>query len=138
MVIFASFALPGFSQLVKANRVQSTASELATFLQYARSEAVTRNVDITAAASNGVWSIKQGSTTLRVLDNQQSALSIQPATVTLTFYPNGTASASTSIYVCQGDDTSTGYLLSVKASGQIKLWPRGKESATTPLGSCGT
>ena len=138
LVIFVSSALPSFSYLIKTNRTQSAASELASLLQYARAEAVTRNVDITAAASDGAWAVSQGNTTLRRLDNQQSSLSIEPATVSVTFHPNGTASSNTDIYICQDGDTATGYKLTVKLTGQVRLWPRGQAEDNEALGSCGS
>lgn len=138
LVIFATIALPSFSYLIKTNRTQSAASELASLLQYARAEAVTRNVDITAAASSGAWTVSQGNTVLRQLDSQQSTLSILPATASVTFYPNGTASANTNIYICNDGDAATGYQLTVSVAGQVRLWPRGTSDAGEALGSCGS
>lgn len=138
LVIFATIALPSFSYLIKSNRTQSAASELTSLLQYARAEAVTRNVDITATASSGSWTVSQGETPLRNLDKLQSSLSIKPASTSVTFYPNGTASANTDIYICQDGDAATGYQLTISVAGQVRLWPRGTSDAGEALGSCGS
>ncbi|MDG9853662.1 GspH/FimT family pseudopilin [Pseudomonas nitroreducens] len=138
LAVFASIALPSFQSLIRNNRTQSTANELFALLQYARSEAVTRNLSITATTASGSWVIAQGSTSMRSMSVPPTPMSVRPASATLTFYSNGTASANTDVYVCQDGNASNGFLISVKASGMIKLWPRGKSSATEALGSCGS
>lgn len=138
LAVFASLALPSFQTLIRNNRTESTANELAALLQYARGEAVTRSLSITATAANGSWVVSQGNTSLRSMNVPASPMSISPTSTTLTFYSNGTASANTSIYVCQSSNTASGYLIEITASGLIKMWPRGKSSASQALGSCGS
>ncbi|MBB4865158.1 type IV fimbrial biogenesis protein FimU [Pseudomonas nitritireducens] len=137
VAIFASIALPSFQTLIRNNRTESAANELFALLQYARSEAVTRSLSVTATAANGSWVIAQGSTSLRSMTVPASPMGINPNSVTLTFYSNGTASSNTDIYVCQDSNAASGYLISVKVTGMVKIWPRGKSSASASLGSCG-
>ena len=49
--ILMTFAVPGFNELIKSNRLSSTANDLLSTLQYARSEAVTRKTAVTVCTS---------------------------------------------------------------------------------------
>lgn len=56
VAILASLAAPSFSDLIKSQKVKSTASDLNAALALARSEAVKRNRDVTMSpATAGNW-----------------------------------------------------------------------------------
>jgi type IV fimbrial biogenesis protein FimT len=65
VAVLASLAAPSFSRLVASNNVRSAASDLQMALLRARSEAVSRNVDIIVEKSStgwqDGWDVKQGS-----------------------------------------------------------------------------
>jgi len=50
--ILAGLAAPSFSAAIKNNRMTTQLNELFTFLSYARSEAIKRNVSVTVCKSN--------------------------------------------------------------------------------------
>lgn len=52
VAIFASFAVPSFSELIKNNRIPTTANEFISSLVLARSEALKRSRDVSLCASN--------------------------------------------------------------------------------------
>ena len=67
--ILASIAAPSFNVLIENQRTRSAANDLIGALNLARSEAVTRNTDITVNQissnwSNG-WAVSQGANVLR-------------------------------------------------------------------------
>lgn len=63
LAIIAVIAVPSFRDSIARNRVEGVAGELITDLQYARSEAVTRNAQVGVFAASGCYTIFQvGST----------------------------------------------------------------------------
>ncbi len=52
VAIFASIAVPSFSQLIKSNRVSTTTNEFISALVLARSEALKRSRDVTVCTSS--------------------------------------------------------------------------------------
>ncbi|MHB9797796.1 GspH/FimT family pseudopilin [Pseudomonas sp. MT3] len=52
LAVFATIALPSFTSTIENNRVQSASEELFSLLQYARSEAVSRNAPVTVAPAS--------------------------------------------------------------------------------------
>lgn len=55
LAILVSLAAPAFSRLVASNKVRSAASDLQMAMLRARSEAVSRNIDITVDQATGGW-----------------------------------------------------------------------------------
>ncbi len=56
MAIFASIALPSFSQLIKSNRISTTTNEFISALVLARSEALKRSRDVSVCTSSNLTS----------------------------------------------------------------------------------
>lgn len=55
LAILASLAAPSFKELLAAQRIRLTASDLYSSLLMARSEAMKRNVTVTVTATGGDW-----------------------------------------------------------------------------------
>jgi prepilin-type N-terminal cleavage/methylation domain-containing protein len=133
MAIALSIALPATASFVHGQSVASAGSELYGLLQYARGEAVTRGQRVTVVASaDDAWAgevevqaVHDGETvTLRhqdaLGDGSILASSASQAFSSLEFYPNGSASGSTSITLCHASDAEvTGRVIAVARSGQV-------------------
>ncbi len=143
--VFSAIAIPSFTSLVNNNRLQSTSNELASLLQYARSTAAQNNATYITCISSGIWTVKKGNACSSTVDLR----SYEPPTnfniayttnmLPMTFYSNGTtsvASAGAGLIVCKGTDAANGYKLTVKNSGQIRVWNKGKTEAGAALTSC--
>ena len=143
--IVASIAIPGFTNLIQSNRVQSATDELYGVLQYARNEAVVRNRVVTLeniSGQDGRWdqqiriyvSGDQGTNRaynasvdeeLRVQDGfNQAALSAigdAGAQKWLSFRPNGTLDLTGNpvIVLCQDENTANARSIALQPSGRI-------------------
>ena len=56
LAVFINVALPGFTNMIKDNRVQASQRTMLSAINLARSEASHRNQVVTMAAVNGSWS----------------------------------------------------------------------------------
>ncbi|NRH40775.1 GspH/FimT family pseudopilin [Pseudomonas sp. MS15a(2019)] len=139
IAILAAIAVPGFSSLIRSNRVVGAAEELQNVLTYARSEAMARGVNVGVTAPNvDAWTgalivatvsstVLGEAETLRSFTNTGLAASGVNSTGTaaaLTFRPNGTlvSSAAATINVCASNDkTTTGRTLTITQGGQISM-----------------
>lgn len=133
MVIAMSIAVPATAAFIHGQSVSSASSELYSLLQYARGEAVARGQRVTLVVSgNDGWAaevevqtVLEGKTlTLRhqdVLgDGNILATSAAQSMASLDFYPNGSASGSTTITLCHASDAEvSGRVISVARSGQV-------------------
>ncbi|WP_119154609.1 GspH/FimT family pseudopilin [Caldimonas tepidiphila] len=86
MAILATQAAPAFNSFLAASRLRGAASQLTTDLRNARSEAVTRNTEVTVTFSATGYSLDSGGTTLRsvVLAGGTTISSGNGTTVTFT------------------------------------------------------
>lgn len=143
LAIVASIAAPNFIQLIRNNQVQAQTDEIATFLQYARSQAVSRRMPYTIDLDN--WTVHPGNDTTsdaeRQLDinpDKANPVHNQGNNATLSFTGQGLAKASGTfkVVICHGTDKANGYLLEVRPSGLLKRYQRGKQDDTTSLTSC--
>lgn len=144
LAIFAAIAVPSFTTLINNNRVQSASNEFASLLQYARSSAVQNNTVHIACLSSGTWTIKKASACsstndLRSMPSPTNiSIAASASLMPITFNPNGTTSASNSskFIICNGTDVTSGYTLTVKNTGQIRVWNKGKTESGATLTSC--
>lgn len=137
--IFVAVALPSFSTAITNSRLQSASNELASLIQYARSAAVQNNQSMNICASSGVWSVRKSctdasATVLRSF-TPPTGVTVSASVTSLTFRSNGTASGSADLIACANSTASSGYKLSIQASGFVKLNAQGKDGSAT-LSSC--
>lgn len=140
--IVASIAMPNFIQLIRNNQVQAQTDEIATFLQYARSQAVAKRMVYTIDLDD--WSVYPDTDTTaieRKLDiNTDKANPVHSlgSGGRLTFTGQGLVkgAGTLKVAVCHGNDAANGYLLEVRPSGLLKRYQRGKKDDTTSLTSC--
>ncbi|QRY82385.1 GspH/FimT family protein [Pseudomonas sp. PDNC002] len=139
VAIFVSVALPSFSTAITNSRLQSASNELASLIQYARSTAVQNNQSMNLCASSGVWSVRKSctdasATVLRSF-TPPTGVTVSASVASLTFRSNGTASSAADLIACVNSSASTGYKLSVQASGFVRINAQGKDGSST-LSSC--
>lgn len=137
VAILVSIATPGFGALTRTNRVTVAANELANLLSYARSEALTRGLDVSVEAPDvngwtGALTVKAASSTvtggaeiLRTFQGTGLApkgLNSTGTTARLTFRPNGTLASAFVIRICASNDKSIlGKVLSVSQGGYTEI-----------------
>ena len=132
--IFASIALPAFSNLIENNRVQSSAAEFTSLLQAARTDAVTKRAPVTVKKSNTEWVAEQSGATLRSISFPPSVTATASANSVI-FSTDGTASTVLS-NTFSSSTASNSYTVAVTLPGLIKMTkPDGNtktESEKTP------
>lgn len=99
IAILAALAMPSFTSLLARKRVEGVVSELATDLQYARSEAVQRNAAVTVTFGPSCYVIHTVATTVSCT---QTSKTVTPAaaelkTVQLTSGTNASLTAEGSL-----------------------------------------
>ena len=140
--IFSAIAIPSFTNLINNNRVQSTSNELASLLNYARSTAAQTNATYIVCINNGIWTVKKGwdcssASDLRSYETPAGiTITYTNSALPMTFNSNGTTSNSPTMIICKDSDAANGYTLTVKNSGGIRVWNKGKNEAGTTLTSC--
>ena len=94
--VLLSLAIPSFRELLARNRVEGVAAELSTDLQYARSEAVSRNVPVGLIAGANCYTVfvvgttpATSCTTLGTGGVSIKAVTIDVAATSLAFTSNG-------------------------------------------------
>ena len=136
--ILIAIAAPGFGALTRSNRVTVAANELTNLLNYARSEALTRglNVSVEAPSVNN-WSgtVVGDVETLRAFEGSglaPSGISSVGTATRLTFRPNGTLAAPFTILLCATNDTHTsGKALTISQGGYTAVSDFTPTSAST-------
>jgi type IV fimbrial biogenesis protein FimU len=142
--IFAAIAVPSFTSFINNNKVQSVSNELSSLLQYARSSAAQNNTPHIVCLSSGTWTVKRASLCSSTNDMRSMT---SPANITITassglipiiFNPNGTTATTTNprLIICNGTDATSGYTLTVKNTGQVRVWNKGQTATGTALTSC--
>lgn len=140
--IVTALAAPGFASLVQSNRVQAAAGELQRALYYARSEAMSRGVNVALIAPNangwaGVVVISTVSTP--VMPNEevlrQYSLGLGAANILasasvggsgltrLTFRPNGSLmlESSATVRICGAGSIAPGKLFTLSVGGMVAI-----------------
>lgn len=146
LAIFAALAVPSFTTFIANNRIKSNSNELANLLQYARSAAVGKNSSFIVCEDAGTWTVRPKGTSASPC-GQSELRSFSPSTeitiassenaLPLTFNANGsTGTPNKSFTICKGTDTSTGFKITVQASGKVRLWSKGKDENGNALSSC--
>lgn len=149
--IVATIAAPNFNTLIRNNQLQSKADELGAFLQHARGQAViNRSIyEVKICNDDGQWVIRKFDASNadncedgkieRLLEHSSEQAEILNTTLSddrLLFRPNGTATAAR-FTLCRDGDPASGYLLEVRATGNISLYPRGdKDASNTAMTTC--
>lgn len=124
IVILATLAVPSFRGFIANQQVKTASYDLLAALNYARSEAIKRNADVTLAAVDGDWTkgweVSRGGVVLKAWD-APGDLSFSEAPVSFTFQSNGRVSggASDSLAVCKSEATQR--IVSIDMTGQSRL-----------------
>lgn len=141
LAIVASIAVPNFTQFIRNNQVQAQTDEIAGFLQYARSQAVSRRESYTVDMDD--WKVYPAADANKVerrleMDTTRISVTRSIAGKEVSFTPQGMATVPVKLIVCSNNEHESGYLLEVIASGMLKRYPRGRKDDNNPLTSCTT
>lgn len=141
LAVVASIAVPNFVQFIRNNQLQAKTDEIATFLQYARSQAVSKRLDYEVHLQDWkVYPASDANAVERELEiNTAHAAPEHNMTSgnTLIFNGQGMAIPAVKIVICRDNDATNGYMLDIRASGLIKRYLRGKQDDNnTPIASC--
>lgn len=129
MGILLALAIPSFSDLIARRRLDGIATELSTDLQYARTQSISTNANVSLVASATGYVI--GTAKTITLDTRCSLSVVSPATlpITVTFEPNrGTTGADFSISIACS---------STEATLRVVLNSLGRVQLCSPGGSFG-
>jgi len=131
-VILASIGIPSFAGILKSSRMTTTANDFLTSVNYARSEAVTRNVDISIVSLNGNDDWKDGWNV--VIDATGEILKVHDALPNgftlngnlggeVVYIPTGLMSDTTggSIFVCADSDAATSRAVVINNVGRARV-----------------
>ena len=135
LAIILSIAIPSFSGILLSNRISTTANELRTTMQVARSEAVKRKKPVVVCRASADfekcetgksdwsvgWLMMSGNNVLKVWESGRT-LVVQGPISTIEFAGDGSLSTAYSLKV-NAQDCSNGiqYELKMSRSGNIKL-----------------
>ncbi len=124
LAIIVALGAPSFASVMRDNRSLSTANELVGAMQFARSEALRRRVNITVTAPgnnwNQGWSVAAGGVTIRQWDAPGNALVVTGNAVT--FLSTGRASAAVTLSVRpNGCTNNQRRQVSINATGSVRV-----------------
>lgn len=139
--ILAMIAVPSFRHLLISTNLSGISNDLAADLQYARTQAVSRQVNVQVASSSGSWQngwyveVVPGGTApterLRTHPPVADQYAIAAAATSVGYQPPGSASAAIcfTIYAPHGENNQPLYL-NVTSSGSLQQAP----GPSTPTG----
>lgn len=135
--ILATIAVPSFKSMIQNNRIQTQSNDVFTALNYARSEAVRRKVDLIVCSAkddqsdcdaaeswaNG-WLIKRSDNNelLKVWPAMKNGMTVTDDAKTITFTSTGRSSGTLALTLtapnCTGDQIR---VISVNATGRTSV-----------------
>lgn len=146
--VLAAIAIPSYNALVTSSRVESAANEVASLLRYARSIAAQSNASLVVCLSDGSTTpvntlyvergITCGATGILRVWTPESGINVRVSSnaLPMIFTSNGTTANSPSLIVCKDADADSRFKITVQNSGQIRVWPKGKNENGNALSSC--
>lgn len=128
MGILLSLAAPSFSELVAAQRIRLTASDLYSSLIMARSEAMKRNVSATVTATGGDWqngwTAQASGTTLQTQAAPSGGTTVSGSVATVTYAYTGrplAASVGAAFTVASTGSSAPARCITLSLSGMPQL-----------------
>jgi len=121
--ILASIALPSFQSVLEHRRLNGAVDNLYADLQYARSEAIKRSLDITAG-NNWSYSLDDGAgATLKTVDigDNYTGIEISSADVAIVFSPLRGMPSSAQTITFRVGSAGTTRSVSVNIIGRVKV-----------------
>ncbi|MCQ4268048.1 GspH/FimT family pseudopilin [Pseudomonas stutzeri] len=135
LAIVVTIAVPNFTAFIQKTQLQGQTDDLLTFLQYARSEAVTRRTTAIVEVNDAApWEVQVGGQSVRELSHD-GPVKLDADVATITYNANGTATPAL-IIVCRDDNHETAFVVQVRASGASIRHARGKDAAGDALTKC--
>ena len=130
--LILTMAVPSFDTMIRNNRLAVQANQLIASLNYARTEAIKRkvNIDIVAtapSASNewgGGWTVKiSGGDTLKVFSALEGANTLDSSNnlSTYRYLPSGRSANIDTVDLCDDRTAETGRRISITATGRVNI-----------------
>lgn len=127
--VLVAFAAPAFNNVIRDNRLTTSANDVSLALNLARSEAIKRAVQIDVAATDGDWADGvtveiNGGDTLRVFPPFTGGMTLSETggLTTVSYLGTGRASAAAAFEICDSERTGeTGRTVSVSNTGRISI-----------------
>jgi type IV fimbrial biogenesis protein FimT len=135
--VLAALAAPSFAELIRSQRIKSTANDLMAALTFARSEAVKRNADVTVAAItvsgtaswNNGWTVSYVEGGAPVTPRSQPklnqlAVTPTPTTLTAITFGGGGRADTTANFTLESvpQSTNSTRCVEVRADGVPRVW----------------
>jgi len=133
LAIVATIAVPNFTQFIRNNQVQAKADELKAFLQYARGQAVSARTSYEVKVGTTWTAAPVGKDAERNLEFTVGQAQARTSSDNITFFPNGSVSATLIVTVCRDTDSNNGYLIEVNRSGVVRMYSRGYKNETEKM-----
>ena len=135
IAVLAGIVAPNFRDIILNGRITSATNGLLGFLQLARSEAVTRRVNIIVCSSNDQatctnsnWEAgavmldnsqpSPGQRLIKVLPPAASGVQVRGALTSLTYRPDGTLAAPATVSICDSRGANHSRRINVTLIGQ--------------------
>jgi type IV fimbrial biogenesis protein FimT len=135
--VLAMLAAPSFAELIRSQRIKSTANDLIGALSFARSEAIKRNADVTVAAVtvsgtaswNNGWTVTYDNGGTPVTPRAQAkldqlAVTAAPSTVTAITFGGGGRADKTANFTLESvpQSSNSTRCVEVRADGLPRVW----------------
>jgi len=130
-VIVLTIAVPSFTAFVSGNRISSQANQFVAAMNFARSEAIKRKVNIDVAATDSGtatdewgagWTVTiNGGATLKAFPPLEgsSTLNSNGGVDTFQYQPNGNVTATDTLELCDDRTGETGRQITVTNTGRV-------------------
>lgn len=118
--ILTTLAVPSFNQYQATQSVRNAASDLVFAMNFARSEAVKRNTDVTVSANStwdGGWLVKAGTLTLQEFASH-SGVTIESDVTAITYKGTGRATAEATFDITPLAEGVTAQCVRISGSGK--------------------
>lgn len=120
--ILASLALPMFTSTLARSRLTSHANLMIGALNYARSEAVNLNQDVTITINASGWEVEDaGSNTLKKYSPPSQDILTTASSASITYASTGFQTVATSKTITFCDPDKNGRQVSVAVSGSVSV-----------------
>ncbi|MBK6867740.1 MAG: GspH/FimT family pseudopilin [Burkholderiales bacterium] len=84
--ILATIAVPSFNDLINRRRVEGLANELSADIQYAHSESISHNMDVSLTTTTGNYKVTRNGTDIKTVPSLPTATSLTAGTITFTAF----------------------------------------------------
>lgn len=127
--VLVAFAIPAFNNVIRDNRLITSANDVSLALNLARSEAIKRGVQVDVAATDGDWAEGitveiNGGATLRIFPPFSGGMTLEETggLTAVGYLGTGRATTAAAFDICDSErEAETGRTVSITATGRISI-----------------